>query len=271
MKKTNPKIGATVTPIASAAVTVEPPEGWKLHSNKYGFMRTDEGENLVSMIDIVKWLMTARETHLPGAMRLMSEALRPDAFDWVYLTRRDATPYAYAEMRNDDWAQFAPEVPLRFLELQRRAAKDAELERWLAQPAKIRELALLVERIEAETLHWLKDESGLADKNVEKSVFAILVQKAHVLWGYGIDTSATHQKEPADYADLKEWRKRQPQAPWTVTMVRLLRYEVAARAGQSGVRKTIGAELNISAARVGQLLSHTPKRVTQKSDLRGVG
>ena len=271
MKRTNPKTSATVTPIASAVVTVVPPEGWKLHSNKYGFMRTDAGENLVSMIDIVKWLMLSRETHRPGAMSLMLDALTPSAFDWLYKTRHESPPSAYAVMRVDAWSQFGPEVPSRFAELHRRCSPDPELQRWLAQPTDVRELDLLKEAIGVETMYWLDNENQLADRRVDKYVFAILVQKAYVLWGYGIDTSAPHQMEPANYADLKEWRKRQPLAPWTVTMVRLLQYEVAARAGQSGVRKTIGAELNISAARVGQLLSHTPKRVTQKPGLQGVG
>ena len=100
MKKANPKTSATVTPIASAAVTVEPPEGWKLNG-EHGYMATDStpAGRLVRLADVVVWLMDRRPLPCSMAVQELCTAIESAAPDALYLVQsgRFALPVTSAD------------------------------------------------------------------------------------------------------------------------------------------------------------------------------
>jgi hypothetical protein len=195
MKKPKTRIAGNVTSIGRSAAPINPPDGWELHSAKYGFMKTSDGEKLVSLLDVVKWLMQAREVHRPGALRIMLDALQPEALAWLYRVGRDRDPASCLLPKSDPWAQFVSDVPVRLMDVQRRGVADPELERWFAQPQERRDIELLKEGIESEAKYWFAHEAELDDTERVSSCTAILLCRAHSLWGLG-----TRIEEPLDAA-----------------------------------------------------------------------
>ena len=94
----------------------------------------------------------------------------------------------------------------------------------------------------------------MLDSNVYPCAYiSCTIEKANSLFGYG-KTLAIVESAPETYAELVDYRAKNKGANWSSSMIEILRTEVAARHGQPQARKKIAAELEISAARIGQLL-----------------
>jgi hypothetical protein len=249
--------GASVAPVAGMATS--PPDGWALHSPKYGFMRTDTGQNLVSLIELVQWLMQARKTHRPGAMRIMLDAITADALPCIYFTERDAPPAAYSDVYGGPWAALGPEVPSRFQDAHRAGRADPEFQRWQLQSKADQEADLLKERITAEVLYWLDKPGELADQATTKAVVSILTDKAGELWGYGQAVqSSTADAQPSTWPELVAYRKLHPGGPWTPEMLTVLATVKDARG--MGAAAALAGELGVSVEAVNAALRRYRKR-----------
>ena len=243
--------GASVAPVAGMATS--PPDGWALHSPKYGFMRTDTGQNLVSLIELVQWLMQARETHRPGAMRIMLDAIKADALPCIYFTMRDAPAQAYSDWMASPWAEFGPQVPSRFQGVHRASRADPELQQWQRQSKADREADLLKERITADVRYWLDKPGELADQATKKAVVSILTDKAGELWGYGQAVqSSVADAQPSTWPELVAYRKLHPGGPWTPEMVAVLATAKDARG--TGAAAALAGELGVSVEAVNAAL-----------------
>lgn len=124
-------------------------------------------------------------------------------------------------------------------------------------------LAILQQRKERASdekysIKWPKDD----DLRKLLGRLAVPIETAYELWGYGVleaSSEAIH-KEPSTYVELVSARKLHAENPWTDAMVTLMAAEIDARSGQTGIRKGIAKQLDISAARIGQLLARETKR-----------
>lgn len=248
------KAPATATP-----ATITPHEGWVVHSQEFGFMRTDDGENLVSMVDVVRWLMNTIPIHRPGAIRMVTEAITVDVLPGVYFTSRDAAPVAYVALDSGPWAEFAPSVPVRFMGERLSGETAQALREWLSQPESARKADMLRERIESEVTHWLDNSAGLADPQTSKSVFAIPMRIAAKLWGYGLAEQLNPASaQPSTWPELVRQRKGHRGLPWTDVELQLLAQEKTRRG--AGAVAAIAAELGVSVEAINGALRRSRKR-----------
>lgn len=229
-----------VPTIKTALHAIEPSDGWTLQSN-FGFMafdNTDAGR-LVRLADVLRWLAHSRAVPRIKALDLLCDAITPDTANAIYWTH----PTAYAGKTMTD---------------------SQGRERLTLEQIGICEFVSYMRKIwSRKTLSPQSKVDVLDDGSTSPLVnSAIRIDKANELWGYGqiTETQAPKSAAPATYAELVNARKLNPDNPWTDAMVALMAVEIDARSGQTGIRKGIGQQLDISVSRIGQLLTRETKR-----------
>lgn len=246
--------GATVGP-----TDISPHEGWEVHSQKYGFMRTDDGESLVSLVDLVRWLMHVTPIHRAGAIRIVLDGLRPSALPSIYFTSRDEAAVSYSVLDSGPWAEFGPSVPVRYMGATRDGVPSLGLQEWLRQPLEDQKLDLLRDRIESEVTHWMTNPEGLADPQTTKSILSISMTKAAELWGYGLPAqSSPASVQPLTWPALVAARNGKKGEPWTHEALQLLASEKARRG--PGAVASMAAELGVTVEAINGALRRTRKR-----------
>lgn len=156
------------------AATVEPLEGWKLHT-KHGYMRRgpNAGDRLVRLHDVAAWLMSERELPLVLAVDAVCSALDANGLEGVYMlcdseyARWIGEPSPLDRYFNDD----TPSKQIRSVWLMR----SFELERLVNAPGQ--EPAYVAE--EKTPFEFFGTHGGGAGD------FAVTLDKAHELWGWG--------------------------------------------------------------------------------------
>lgn len=88
MNKINSKTSTKVTSIATAAVNLKPPEGWKLNG-EHGYMASDSTPvgRLVRLADVVVWLMDRRPLPCSMAVEELCTVIESAAPDALYLVQ----------------------------------------------------------------------------------------------------------------------------------------------------------------------------------------
>lgn len=235
-KPAQPKVQAIKTVLHA----IEPSEGWTLQSN-FGFMafdNTDAGR-LVRLADVLRWLAYSRAVPRIKALDLLCDAITPDTVNAIYWTH--PTAYAGKTMTDSHGRE-------------RLTLEQIGISEFVSYMRKIWSLKTLNPQSKVDVL-----DDGSTSPLVNCS---IRIDKANELWGYGqiTETQAPKIAAPATYAELVNARKLNPGNPWTDAMVALMAAEIDARSGQTGIRKGIAKQLDISVPRIGQLLKRKTKR-----------
>ncbi len=176
------------------AVTVEPLEGWKLHT-KHGYMRRgpDAGDRLVRLHDVAAWLMSERELPLVLAVDAVCSALDANGLEGVYMLCDNeyahwiGEPSPFDKYFNDDTLS----KRIRSVWLMR----PFELERLVNAPG--HEPAYVAE--EKTPFEFFGTHGGGAGD------FAVTLDKAHELWGWGRAVALQDVAEAAPKSDATEW------------------------------------------------------------------
>ena len=279
---------ANVIQLRKAPAVIEPADDWCANS-KYGLLRSDKLESgkLVRLEDVAAWLgKTEPRDAVINAM--FSKLILDEGLDGKHLFVLNSKGYAKPLISGDSpnpalsgWWQYFPEINSQSsAEDAVRDIADGWLRVWpgLSDPATDHQ-----RRIES-SIERNKERSAMAAASRDGKKYqgqywpedelllgllyavAIPVAKSAELWGYGLTTQPKEQlptsesNTPTTYAELVKARELNPGGLWTDAMVDLMAAEIDARSGQEGIRKGIGKQIFISAARVGQLLTRQTKR-----------
>jgi len=251
MKKANNKTNGNVTAIAQQASTVDPPDGWVLNDPQHGFMATDStpAGRLVRLADVVRWLMDVRHLPCGAAVDALCVDLEASPATILYMVElgKFAAPLSDAHCFN------------AVTNLGYKPSRSF----WEGEP----DAPVASDFGRAGAFTYMRSAWGESagpglgnwyGQNLLEPL-AIYLTKAAALWGYGVAEQSTAQQELRTFADLVTARNRVPGQVWTANMIAILRQEDLGRQGQLGARKKIGVDLNISASRIGDLLTNRPK------------
>lgn len=275
---------ANVIQLRKAQAAIEPVDDWCANS-KYGLLRSNKLDSgkLVRLEDVAAWLgKTEPRDAVIGA--IFSKLIMDDGFEGQHLFVLNSKSYAKPLIVENSlnpalsgWWRFLPEVgPQSSPEDVARDIADGFLRVWpgLCDPATDvqwnteRVIARNKERLAMAAAsrkgHDYLGQDWPEDSFLQGLIYAVAIPitKAAELWGYGqiTETQAPKSAAPATYAELVNARKLNPGNPWTDAMVALMAAEIDARSGQTGIRKGIGQQLDISVSRIGQLLTRETKR-----------
>lgn len=231
---------------------IEPPEGWKLHS-EHGFMRCGAGhaDRLVRLHDVVTWLMNSRELPLAAAVDAVCSALEKNGLDGVHYLNGD--DYAYAHDAPSPWDRFVGKVD---------GAAFAKILKasWLISPYALESLVNtpgLPPNYDA-SKQTPFEYSNSPESHVAKR--AITWSMANKHWGWGavadvlpLQSVPLADKLPATWAELKRYHADNHGHAWTQAMRQIVAKEEARRnsAGHTGVRKAMAVELDMSPQGIG--------------------
>lgn len=275
---------ANVIQLRKAQAVIEPVVDWCANS-KYGLLRSDKLDSgkLVRLEDVACW-MAKTEPRDMSLFKIFFELISNDGKGaeslYVLNSRSYAKPLIIENRPNPalaSWWQFFPEIDSDSnAEFIARDIADGFKRVWpgLCDPATDHEWQ--IERVIARN----KERAAIAvadrecrdylgqywpeDGFLQGLIYAVAIPitKAAELWGYGqiTETQTPKSAAPATYAELVNARKLNPDNPWTDAMVALMAAEIDARSGQTGIRKGIGQQLDISVSRIGQLLTRETKR-----------
>lgn len=199
---------------------VVPPEGWTLHHEKWGFMGRDSspGGRLVRLADVLQHIERNRALSRADALSVLADGLREDEGRSVFILRPGDSPRqlakadcfgfpaptsAPAPTGATGWARDEPRhkgpfagfgssewrsesfqvVPDGMTTYQPHAPGPKPKKVSTVQPG----VHALIERMK---LDWLKAGKGwvlpsLDDETKQSARFALLMNRAHELWGYG--------------------------------------------------------------------------------------
>lgn len=230
-----------------------PPKGWEVQS-KYGLLRCDATPDgrLVSLADLVQWLMKEKELPIAAAVERVCEALGTNgAGDWLYLL--DESGYAKQLLPSHSFA-YSPAQS--FWETPTSPEHDDC-------------------GIDGVTKHmrryWAKSPApGSDDVGGQQALepVAIRINKAHELWGYGrpvedaqgVESTDGGEKDtevPATYVLPQALRDRVKGSRWTDAEKKALK-DAINKAGPGGAAAA-ARELGLSQARISELISNTGK------------
>jgi hypothetical protein len=248
------------------AVTVEPLEGWKLHT-KHGYMRRgpDAGDRLVRLHDVAAWLMSERELPLVLAVDAVCSALDANGLDGVYYLRSDV--YATWAGEPSKWDSFAPQndrpsTRLRAVWLMPRY----ELEKLMnvpGQPA----------TYQAEERTPFEFAGSYGDGVGE---YAVTLDKAHELWGWG---RAVAWKEVAEAVPTQAApntdKSTKPRYDWKgdpeLFTKLAVDFEDAPGATAKAKREHVGTVWQLSEVMVKKMLAEGKKPPVKSAKTRALG
>lgn len=161
-----------------SAKRIEPPEGWKLHS-EHGFMRCGDGaaDKLVRLADVVAWLMEKKELPCRLAVDKVCEALLGCAGVQVFIV--SLSDHAKLVTQSDSFFY----LPIIILDEQPTNEPD--------------DVGL------AGAVKWMRDLWGESSSPLESDYFgkhlleplSVRFDVAHELWGWGSDSGAAKKDE----------------------------------------------------------------------------
>lgn len=237
---------------------IEPPDGWKLDS-VHGILRfgPEAGDKIVTLHDVVTWLMAVRELPFANAVEAVCSALEKNGLDGIYLLER--TEYAKPVTRPSPFDQFLPPRTGATIAKNLRAT-------WLIEPW---ELARLVNTPDLEIAFDESKETPFAHANRPgnpSALYAITWALAHKYWGWGSVANVVQlqsvdvpiEKEPTTFAQLVRFRKDHPGSEWTLNQKAILAREARTRHEKPGaqrVSEAIADKLGITISRVNDLIS----------------
>lgn len=209
--------GATVTPIRQQPPQIEPPEGVFDLRSAFGFMAFKEGNEgrLVRLAEVLRWIEHSQSLPRVAALKKLCDGLQPEAMQWLYWLRD--TDYA-TPVPPDHLFGYKTADELRLEQISREQKCDQQQwensqtnslgvprPQWNAvsgsltfvdQEATEPGLPALLKALQA---YWTRKKFNAAAK-VEilddlrfkhLTPLAIRLDKAHEIWGYGRDVSAT--------------------------------------------------------------------------------
>lgn len=196
-------------------IKLNPEDGWALHSAS-GFMRCGDGPNdkLVSLHDVVAWLMRRHERPLAAAVADVCNALEQHGLDGVYWVDVDDQNYANRADEPSSFDKYEATDRLTSLVQTLRAA-------WLIKPY---ELSRLVNVPDHEPEYDERKETPFefSRRRVDPaSRVAITWLRAHELWGWGSTAEviplhvASSGSAPSLPADAKKVPMRMQFLEWT--------------------------------------------------------
>ncbi len=179
---------------------VLPPEEWTLHHDKWGFMGRDSspGGRLVRLADVLQHIERSQAVSRADALTTLADGLREDEGRSVFILRPGESPRQLA--KNDRFG-FAVQAPHTWSTQSSWVHQHASSE-WLTRDAPSRHAATaptkpnqavrtsldwLVERMKKD---WIAKGRGQAlvsldDETKQAARFAVLMNRANELWGYG--------------------------------------------------------------------------------------
>lgn len=282
-----------VSAIRPPANEIEPHEGWVLHSN-FGYMGRDStpAGRLVRLVDLEWWLSERRGIPRAEASRLIADVMRdrPEAIERsLFLLQPGDYAQPLRPSRQELVKHQEPAIGIKLL-----TADEAESLRVVGvDDSTSVNLEIAVQRFEEESQRSAKEReaereaqeatdriASLAPSPVPRvnqmDHRAILMTVAHELWGYGraeaqpavAAVTAGNASTPKDstpdvstWAGLVKFVLNTTRFKWNGAMFQTLLKEEARRKDApdaNEVRKSMGDELDISEARIGQLLRRAP-------------
>lgn len=179
---------------------VVPPEGWTLHHEKWGFMGRDSspGGRLVRLADVLQHIELSQAVSRADALTALADGLREDEGRSVFILRPGESPRQLA--KNDRFG-FAVQAPQTWSTQSSWVHQHASSE-WLTRDAPARHAATaptkpnqavrtsldwLVERMNKDLIAKGRGRAlvSLDDETKQAARFAVLMNRAHELWGYG--------------------------------------------------------------------------------------
>lgn len=257
--------GSTATDMKADDMTkIEPPESWQIEAD-CGYMAFNEfpAGRLVALSDLVSWMIEKKRLPCGEVVSMLCNKILADGGGgWLYVVEAGQ----FAKPLANDYS-FAWEPIVSFYET--------------AAPAMAADRGALglTKHLRA---YWGKAAKPGSANCMGQEVLdpiAMPVSKAFELFGYGSQvaltaTAATPPASVGNYSELVQHRKENEGAPWLDAHVDLMAIEIDLRSkqGQKGVRKGVGKELDISEARISELLKKERKRqsAAQVSSVQGI-
>ncbi len=229
-----------------AADAVEPLEGWEVKS-RYGFMRcgADPGDRLVSVYDVIDWLMKTRELPLGVAVDGVCCALEKNGDSGVYFLSNE--DYATAVGLGSGFAKFRSKEDTTASRLKAALLMKAhDLRRLVNAPGEDVEF----NASEQTPYEFVKQTQGGG------LALAVSIQKAFELWGWGRKASACDEAmqvvTQSGWSEIVAIKRANKNAPLSVEQKQVLAKEFEGRSGQ-GVAKSMANELGISVTAFNEL------------------
>lgn len=240
--------------MCNAADSFDPADGWVLHS-AWGYMGRDAtpGGRLLRLADLVRWLMEAKSLPRTEALDLVCKAITPELM-----------PFIYAIDKNGGFAEQVPSncgfgyvTPQKAEEIKQQARQIASERVWqslsqsaggfVTQTTGVRVIqksggksdqpvapgaVALVKRMKA---YWSIPKLGrqstcesLDDPKSRIERVAILMTKAHELWGYGRRQAVSHAAFAVPLPVAKPAPALEPtkSTEWTAAQLAALREQV---------------------------------------------
>lgn len=270
-KQSNVKV---LRPVANEVI---PHDGWQLNCQTWGYMGIDatQAGRLVRLADVVRWIQSARSLPRGEAVDLLCEAITPEAMASMFKLR--STEYAQPIPSDCTFGYSTEEqaqaAKIKNASKQREAVWAAVSGRpgarvlWSSKAIQVTSepgVPALAKRLRAEwqalKLTSKADMDSMDDKRGIAAHVAILIIKAHELWGYGAvrveqaGAAPANADQVATYADLVALRSRDKGALWTPATRGILARECADKNGERALRKRIAKDLGVSVTRVGELI-----------------
>lgn len=290
MIEQHPPIGNVDDLEASHAVrdSIEPEDGWALHST-WGYMGRDDTSTgrLLRLADLVRWLMNTKSLPRAEALELVCRAITPEVMPFIYLVSNKGER---AELVSPD-SGFGYMTPQKAEVSKQRAQQLASERVWRSErqraaggfvmqttsvritqagggkPAQLVApgAIALVKRMKA---CWASPKLGrqstcdsLDDPKSRIERVAILMTKAHELWGYGrlaqpqaapevdahpaplhlVQAVSGADRPIKTYADLKAFRLANPGAKWLDDMKVIMAKEKESRDAKPGAKRVAQA------------------------------
>ena len=248
------------------AVTIEPLEGWKLHT-KQGYMRRgpEAGDRLVRLYDVAAWLMSERELPLVLAVDAVCSALAANGLDGVYMLCDseyahwigEPSPFNKYQTGHD-----APAPSIRSVCLMR----PFELERRVNVPGCER---VYVAEEKTPFEFFGSCGGGAVD-------FAVTLDKAHELWGWGRAVALQDVAEAAPtQAAPNTDKSTKPRYDWKgdpELFTRLaMDFEAAPGATAKARREHVGTAWRLSEVMVKKMLAEGKKPPVKSAKTRAFG
>lgn len=293
-----PPAKTRVQAIHPTLTTTETPGDWRLNTS-FGHMACDKtpAGRLVRLADVLRWIESTQLVPRVEALQVFCEAIPPDIMQWLYWIQPGdyAKPvpldhgfgYKSAErIKKDEAAATQAAIQREWQHIGRYSDGFASPGRFFqsnggqvtASPIIPTEpgLPALLKALNRSWSTLKFNRAATVDILDEPRIpqltpLAITLEKAAALWGYGHVLTPV-ASTPETFAELVAFRKANTGTPWVQDQREILRREVAARVGQTGIRKEIAAALGISVSFVGGLLAkkYESKRA-QSPQLRSVG
>jgi hypothetical protein len=277
---------------------IEPPEGWKQHSEEHGFMGFDStpAGRLVRLADVVAWLETEKALPRLNAVEALCYGLTVNALVGLYEVRLghfavskpvDCT-YGYptpAQVEAAEKHQRGKAAAMRHgggMWSEPNASRPKKSQPRPAQLPTEPGLPALVRRIRESWGVTAGVRTGAAvvldTTSNDLSALAITVNIAHSLWGWGsvaevvqLHVVSAEAVEPSTYNELVLFRASQSKSEWTKVQKGLAAKEASRRKalpGAKGVASAMAKELGVSVSRFNDLIRNsgaTGKRETVRA------